>query len=388
VSAMVARREAPATAEEAAELVGAAGRAGDTMRWRGGATKLGWGPPSRPPAVEISTARLDEVVEHNRGDLTAVLQAGVPLQRAQEVFAEAGQMFALDPPLGGGAATIGGVVATADQGPLRHRYGAVRDLLLGMTVVLTDGTTARSGGVVIKNVAGYDLAKLFAGSFGTLGLIVQVVVRLHPRPPRPLTVVGRSDDPDALARAASDLAHRLFEIEALDVMWRGGSGELLALVGGGAPERQAEVARRCFGDAGLATDTTDELAAWDRQRRLQRSSDGAVVRVSGLPAELGRALTLARATGATVVGRAGLGVLFVNLPPAPLDDLVAGIEEIRSRLRPWPCALLDAPEEVRTKVDVWGERDPGLIEINRRVKERFDPSNLCNPGLELGAKGH
>ncbi len=160
------------------------GTEGLTVRVRGGGTKLGWGTPAQDPDLELSTASLDQLLEHNVGDLTAVLEPGVPLARAQERFAEAGQMLALDPPLGeGGAATVGGVLATADSGPLRHRYGAPRDLVLGMTVVLADGTVARSGGHVIKNVAGYDIAKLFSGSFGTLGLILQVAVRLHPLPP-------------------------------------------------------------------------------------------------------------------------------------------------------------------------------------------------------------
>ena len=381
---MSARVESPSTVEEAAELVRAADRAEETLRWRGGGTKLGWGRPTPGPDVEVLTAGLDAIVEHNRGDLTGVLQAGVPLQRAQEVFADAGQMLALDPDSGNGAATIGGVVATADQGPLRHHYGAVRDLLLGMTVVLSDGTTARSGGVVIKNVAGYDLAKLFAGSFGTLGLIVQIVVRLHPRAPRPLTVIGSSDDPQALAQAAFSLAHEVFEIEALDIFWRAGAGEVIALVGGGAPEHQAEVASTHFREAGVAAETTEDLARWERQRRLQRSSDGVVVRLSGLPAELGRVLELAESCGATALGRAGLGVSFLSLPPAAPDELVGVVEDVRARLRPRSCTVLDAPEEVRAKLDVWGERDEGAVGLMRRIKERFDPKGLCNPGIYIG----
>ena len=376
--------ESPSTVQEAAELVRAADRAEETLRWRGGGTKLGWGGPTPGPDVEVSTAGLDGIIEHNRGDLTGVLQAGVPLQRAQEVFAEAGQMLSLDPDTGNGAATIGGVVASADQGPLRHRYGAVRDLLLGMTVVLADGTTARSGGVVIKNVAGYDLAKLVAGSFGTLGLIVQVVVRLHPRPPRPLTVIGSSDDPRALARAAFSLAQEVFEIEALDIFWRAGAGEVIALVGGGAPEHQAKVASTHFREAGVAAETAEDLARWDRQRRLQRSSDGVIVRVSGLPAELGRVLELAESCGAAALGRAGLGVSFLSLPPAAPDELVGVVEDVRARLQPRSCTVLDAPEEVRAKLDVWGERDEGAMELMRRIKERFDPKGLCNPGIYIG----
>src|SRR5206468_1900573 len=151
---------------------------GLSVRVRGGGTKLGWGPPAAPD-VELYTSALDEVVEHNAGDLTAVLQAGVPLAIAQDRFGQEGQELALDPPLAAGA-TIGGVVAAGDSGPLRHRFGAARDLVLGVRVALADGTVARAGGKVIKNVAGYDLAKLFAGSFGTLGAIVELAVRLHP----------------------------------------------------------------------------------------------------------------------------------------------------------------------------------------------------------------
>ena len=237
---------------------------------------------------------------------------------------------------------------------------------------------------MIKNVAGYDLAKLFAGSFGTLGLIVQVVVRLHPRPPRPLTVIGSSDDPRALARAAFSLAQEVFEKEALDIFWRAGAGEVIALVGGGAPEHQAEVASTHFREAGVAAETAEDLARWDRQRRLQRSSDGVIVRVSGLPAELGRVLELTESCGAAALGRAGLGVSFLSLPPAAPDELVGVVEDVRARLQPRSCTVLDAPEEVRAKLDVWGERDEGAMELMRRIKERFDPKGLCNPGIYIG----
>src|SRR5205823_9314568 len=135
----------------------------------------------------------------------------------------------------GARATVGGVVAAADSGPLRHRYGGVRDLVVGITVALSDGTLARAGGKVIKNVAGYDLAKLFAGSFGTLGLIVEVAVRLHPRPARTVTAVGRGNDAAALAAGASAVAHAPLEPESLDVAWEGGAGAVLVRFGGADP---------------------------------------------------------------------------------------------------------------------------------------------------------
>ena len=135
------------------------GTAGRAVRPVGGGTKLGWGTPGPEGAVDLETASLDAIAEHNVGDFTAVLGAGVRLADARAAFAAENQMLAPDPPLGAAdGATVGGMIATADSGPLRHRYGGVRDLVVGMTVILSDGTVAKSGGKVIKNVAGYDLA--------------------------------------------------------------------------------------------------------------------------------------------------------------------------------------------------------------------------------------
>ena len=364
-----------------------AGADGRRVRIRGGGTKSSWGRPAEPPDLDVSTERLDRVVEHNEGDLTAVFEAGLPLARAQDALAEAGQMVALDPPFGrageGDRATIGGVVATGDSGPLRHRYGAPRDLILGITVALSDGTVARAGGKVIKNVAGYDLAKLFTGSFGTLGLIVEVVMRLHPCPPVTVTAVGISGDPDALGKAASAVAHSPFGPECLDVSWDGGQGEVMARFVGAAPEAGArevvKLMERAGLDARLAADDDDR---WDRQRARQRSADGAVVRVSGLASELPEVLRSAQEVGASLVGRAGLGLSWMTLGDASAPALVSSIEAVRRRLHPFPCVLLDAPAEVREKVEVWG--DAGAVPLMRRLKARFDGPGVCNPGIFLG----
>ena len=370
------RTEAPASREEAASLVAACGREGLRLRVRGGGTKLGWGTPTAEPDVELSTESLDRVLEHNEGDLTAIVQAGLPLARAQEAFARAGQMLPLDPPLGeAGRATIGGVIASGDSGPLRHRYGAPRDLVLGMTVALSDGTVARSGSRVIKNVAGYDLAKLFSGSFGTLGLILQVAVRLHPLPQQTATALGRSDDPDAVARAASELAHASLEKECVDVRWEQGSGTALARLGGAAARPQAEAAAGLLSDAGLEVEIVeDDDELWERQRAGQRSARGAVVKVSGLQSELARTIRAADALGGSLVGRASLGLSWIALPPERIGEL-------RRALRPFPCVVLDAPREVRASLDVW---DAGPLELARRVKQRFDPAGVFAPGTFAG----
>ncbi|HET8673088.1 MAG TPA: FAD-binding oxidoreductase [Thermoleophilaceae bacterium] len=368
------RTEAPASRQEAAQLVAACGRDGRMLRVRGGGTKLGWGTPAPDPDVELSTAGLDRVVEHNEGDLTAILEAGVPLAKAQERFAAAGQMLALDPPLGDGErATIGGVVASGDSGPLRHRYGAPRDLVLGMTVALSDGTVAKSGSKVIKNVAGYDLAKLFAASFGTLGLILQVSVRLHPLPSETVTAVGRSDDPDTLARAAAELSHASLEKECVDVRWDGeGGGAVLARLGGATARAQADAALRVLGIAGEIVADDDEL--WAHQRARQRSAERAVVRVSGLQSELARTIQMTRELGGSLVGRASLGISWITLDPGRVADL-------RRALAPQPCVVLDAPRDLRASLDVWDAEPSPLAQ---RVKQRFDPAGIFAPGTFAG----
>jgi glycolate oxidase FAD binding subunit len=388
------KAETPGSYEEAADLLRSAAGDGRAVRFRGGGTKLGWGRAVPEPDVELCMGGLGRVLEHNAGDFTAVLQAGVPLASAQDTFAEAGQMLALDPPLSpwGGAgddaaieavdagATIGGIVATNDSGPLRHRYGGVRDLVVGVTVVLSDGTIARSGGKVIKNVAGYDLAKLFAGAFGTLGLIAEVTVRLHPRPARTATVVARCEDATELAGAAAALTHAPLEADCIDLWWdaSSGAGAVLTRFGSADPGPRVEEAAallRKFGGLDVETEDDDE-PCWEAQRRAQRGD--VVVKVSALPATLPAAMTATRELGGTLVARAGLGLAWIQLEPE-----VAAIEELRRKLAPAPCVVLDAPAEVRAALDPWsGEMGP--VDLMGKVKARFDPAGICAPGLFVG----
>jgi glycolate oxidase FAD binding subunit len=406
------KTETPGSYEEAAQLLGGAASDGRRVRFRGGGTKLGWGRPVPEPDLEICTGGLGRVLEHNAGDFTAVLQAGVPLAVAQEVFAGAGQMLALDPPLSpwGGAgddtaieatdagATIGGIVATNDSGPLRQRYGGVRDLVVGVAVVLSDGTIARAGGKVIKNVAGYDIGKLFAGAFGTLGLIAEVTVRLHPRPARTATVVGRSSDSSELAGAAAALAHAPLEADCLDLWWDASSnaGAVLARFGSADPgPRVEEAAALLRKTAGLAVEIEpDDSACWQAQRGAQRGD--VVVKVSALPSSLPAAMAATQDLGGTLVARAGLGLAWIQLPTVAPDRtdhgqarqsdagaVVAAVEELRRRLGPAPCVVLDAPTDVRAALDPWGG-ETGPVDLMRKVKARFDPAGVCAPGLFVG----
>jgi glycolate dehydrogenase FAD-binding subunit len=358
---------------EPAEMLRAAAAEGQRVRFVGGATKSTWGRPIAAD-VEVSTAELDEIVEHNAGDLTAVLGAGVPLAQAQDAFGEAGQMLALDPPDQG--ATVGGVLATGDSGPLRHRHGGPRDLVLGVQVALSDGTVARAGGKVIKNVAGYDLAKLFTGSFGTLGLIVEVAVRLQPRPERTATAVLERDDGAELCAAAAELARRPLEHECLDLRWEDGAGAVLARFAG------ATAAERARAAGGAVVEDDEEL--WERQRAGQRSAAGTVVRVSGTLTALPAVLAAARRRGASVVARAAVGLAWIALPERPPAEAAAAVSELRAELAPSTCVVQDAPAAVREAVDPWGPVQDGHLALMRRVKARFDPAGACNPGLFVG----
>jgi glycolate oxidase FAD binding subunit len=357
--------------ERVAETLRAAAEAGSRVRIRGGGTKLGWGAPVPEPDVEIDMREHDRILEHNAGDLTAVVQAGLPLARLQQELAGHGQTLAIDPPDPGGA-TVGGVLATGDSGPLRHRYGAPRDLVLGVTVALSDGTVARAGGKVIKNVAGYDLAKLFTGSFGTLGAILDVSLRLHPLAAT-ASAVGASPDAEAVAAAASALAHSSIEAQCLDVAWSG-EGRVLVRLAGAEATRQAAEAARLLDEEGLDTTLVDDDAAlWQEQRARQRSGEGVVVRVSGVQTQLAAQLRAAQRLGGSLAGRAAHGLSWIAVPDA------AAVEELRRELAPSPCVVLDGAAD-----DPWGAADAGSVELMRRVKERFDPAGVCNPGLFVG----
>ncbi len=355
--------------------------AGEAVRILGGGTKRGWGAASPEPPIVLRSGALDRISEHNAGDLTAVLEAGLPLARAQAQFASEGQMLALDPPLGAqGGATIGGLFATADSGPLRHRYGAPRDLILGITVALSDGTIARAGGKVIKNVAGYDLAKLFTGSFGTLGLILSVSTRLHPLPVQTATAVGATSDPGLLASAAGTLSGAPLELEALDVAWRGGRGGLLAQTGGTEAPRRAGRVARLMAATGLqdVEVVPEDASLWARQRAGQRSKDLALVKIAARPSQLADVLVSAEAVAGTLVGRAAIGSSYVELEPD-------SVQRLRGSLPAGGLSvLLDAPAALRESLDPWEAREGPTLELMRRVKARFDPHRACNPGVFAG----
>ena len=195
----------PQSGEEAAEILRCANEDGAAVIPRGGGTKSDWGNPPARTDVMLSTARLNRVVEHAWADLTVTVEAGCTITELQRTLAQHGQRLAVDP-LWPEKATVGGVLSANDSGVLRFRYGGLRDLVIGVTLALADGTLAQSGGKVVKNVAGYDLGKLFCGSFGTLGVITEVNFRLHAIAPYAETVSVQSDSIETLASLLCDVS--------------------------------------------------------------------------------------------------------------------------------------------------------------------------------------
>jgi glycolate oxidase FAD binding subunit len=334
--------------ESLAELRDAVRDTRGTLLVRGAGTAQGWaGPPDATDHV-LETTGLTGVITYNPADMTVAVRAGTPLAVLQQELAAAGQRISLDPARL--KATVGGLVATADSGPLRHAYGGPRDLLIGVTLVLADGTVARSGGHVIKNVAGYDLGKLLCGSFGTLGVIAEVVLRVHPLPPASRTVSIPCDAAEAVEHTGRVLEARL-EPSALE--WC--DGELLALYEG--VESSVEL-RAAATPGGTTLSTADAEAAWRRVVAVQ--AHDVVVRCGTRPSQLPDVAKHA----ASLTSSAAVGVH--TLAATDLDGLRAKFPQV--------TVLRNQPGTT-----AWGEPH-AAVPLMRAVKQRFDPGGRLGPG--------
>lgn len=380
----------PASVEEISALMKLASRSGWRVAPRGGGTKLAWG--SAPTRVDlvIATARMDRLIEHAAGDLVTSMEAGITLEALQGRLADASQMLALDPPERG--ATIGGVIAANASGPRRYRYGTVRDLLIGITVVLADGTVAKSGGKVVKNVAGYDLGKLFTGSLGTLGVIAGATFRLHPRPARSAAIELTLESADDAGTAVSRVLGSTLVPAAVEIDWPlGAHRRLLVLFEGIEPgvEAQLEAAALLLGSLGsTAVREGDDLTAtWASLADRPWAADSLGLKVSHLPAELPRVLlalsgaATRREGSAHVRGSAGAGVVYASI------DGVGGaagevVTELRAAIGEGSVVVQHAPAAAKQAVDVWGP--VGALDLMRRVKREFDPEGVLNPGRFVG----
>jgi glycolate oxidase FAD binding subunit len=364
---MLATEVCPSTAVEVADILRSTR---GTVMPVGASTKTGWAAPPTSCDTVLRTTGLDRIVEYAPGDLVVVAEAGVPLAALQEQLAGHRQMLALDPPEAG--ATLGGIVGANASGPRRLRYGTVRDLLIGVTVVLADGTTATSGGKVVKNVAGYDLGKLYTGAHGSLGIVVSTTWRLHPRPPATRAVVVPVGDAAQAGRFAATVARSTLTPTAAELRWDGVGGELVLLFESTAAsvEAQAGAAVALLG-GGIATEA---VPSWFGAR-----PDGPLVlRLAFEPFALPRVLQ-ALPVGATATASACTGVAYAAVP---LDtDLAA----VRAAIRPYDgsAVVIAAPDDVRAELDHWGPV-PDSFALMTRVKDRFDPARRLSPGRLLG----
>jgi glycolate oxidase FAD binding subunit len=361
---------APTSAKELAAALADAAAGGQTVGIRGAGSKARWALPAAAaePDLAITTSGLDRIVEHAAGDLVVTAEAGVPLAALQEHVSQASQWLALDPPEPG--ATVGGVVAAAASGPRRLRYGTPRDLLIGVTVVLADGTVAHSGGKVVKNVAGYDLGKLFTGSFGTLGVIAQCTFRLHPKPVSMRVVTAETDDP-------ADAVRRLNSTGAVPsaIEWDGTSlVVVIESIEAGAEAQATAVSQAVGGDIADALPKGFGDRPW--------SGGGTGLKVTHRLGALRETIAaIDKATpGSRVRAHVGSGVIWVGSDDGDLpflDALRRSVSEYDGSV-----VVVEAPDDARREVDVWGP--VGGMEIMRRIKERFDPDNRMSPGRFVG----
>ena len=352
---------------------------------RGGGSRLDWGMPASRCDMVIDTSLMSRVVEHAAGDLVARVQAGARMGDVAAVLAQAGQEIALDVP---GDASVGGVVASGLAGPRRLRYGTPRDLLIGITIVRADGTVAKSGGKVVKNVAGYDLGKLFAGSAGTLGLITDVTFRLHPLAAARAFVtaeyVAVSVACDAVAAAAnSPLTSSAVELTRAEP---GGPVRVGVLLEGSADGIAAR-SMRMADLLGQAEVSADPPAWWPGAPRA--GSGQTLIRVSFWVSALGRVLDAIEAAGAkagvspATEGSAGAGVLYlrVDAPSAATAEFVGALRGALAGER-GGVVVLAAPAAVRDELAGRGGMSgtvPGLA-LMRAVKDQFDPGHRMAPG--------
>jgi glycolate oxidase FAD binding subunit len=393
----------PRSVEEAGQVLAAAAADGLAVAFVGGGSKLGLGNPPERLDLLVETTALDQVLEHAAGDLVVRAQAGVRLADLQAALAPAGQQLALDPPEP--RATLGGVVASNASGPRRLRYGTVRDLLIGITVVLADGTVARAGGKVVKNVAGYDLGKLFCGSLGTLGMVAEVIFRLHPVPAAAAAVTLAVDGPEQAGEAVRRLQETALEPSAVELTvdeW-GWPGRLTTVFEGIQPgvEAQAAAAAELLGRVGEAAVAGPGGVEAARDQLGARPFEKAeyALKATFPPAELAGVLgDLAggreRWGGGPISAHAATGVLWMasglregDLPPdGPTFPMaVRAITGARERLaaRGGSLVLVKGSPELKRAVDVWGP--PGdAVGLMRRVKERFDPDRRLSPGRFVG----
>ena len=381
----------PGSEQELAKVLKLANAAGLGVTPRGGGTKLEWGNRPAQADVILSTARLHRVIEHAWADLTVSAEAGCTIAKLQETLAKHGQRLALDA-LWPERATVGGVLSTNDSGALRLRFGSLRDLVIGVTLALADGTVASSGGRVVKNVAGYDLPKLVTGALGTLGVITRAIFRLHPLPRERRTISCvttnvREAQRLLVAIQNSKLAHSALQIccetemqPRVDVLFEGTEAGLTA---------QVEQVKVMMGAAAISDAGGDVWSA--RQEICSAGKRGetefAVVKFASLPAQMAETIeTIARLSRPDVRWKAAAqatGIGWARLD-GDAQAMESALREFRAGLERGGGSLVIAHRAAgMSALDAWGKAGDALPLMNA-VKRQFDPQGILNPGRFVG----
>jgi glycolate oxidase FAD binding subunit len=378
----VTERVAAASATAAAETLARASTERRTVRVRGAGTKDYLGNLG-PTDIVLETAALSGVVAHVPADLTVTVAAGTPLAELQRALAQHGQTLPLDPPHGD-RATIGGVVAANSSGFRRARYGGVRDLLLGTTTALADGSVARAGGRVVKNVAGYDMNKLLVGSLGTLGVITECTFKVLPMPAATAGIRARFAHA-ADAFAAADAIARTPARAAAVVVEGSDTWQLLVVAEGAASAvaRTMTIVASAAEARGSAERDPDIDRGLALLRELPGTADGVLIRASLPPAaQTAFAEIAVRLEGfAKLVADAASGIARVHVRGDD-DDMVAAADALlaAARVCGGSARVERRPDRLRQRVAAWGDGDlPGLF-LMRRLKEAFDPNGVLEPG--------
>jgi glycolate oxidase FAD binding subunit len=364
----------PTTEEELAELLAEADGAGQSLIPRGGGTKLGWGRPAQ--GEFLSVRELDRMIAMEPGDFVCVAQAGMRLADLDAALrAEPGhrQRLMLDPPHGADA-TLGGIVATNASGPLRHRYGAPRDLVIGARMVLADGTRAKTGGRVVKNVAGYDLARLLCGSLGSIAVITELAFRLHPVPEATVVVQLETRDAGRAAAFAGAVRGTGLAPTQVEVVWPEGRVVVRFDSTPAAAREQAAAAAAFDADARVLPDS-DRRMLVPRFANRPWTGEGAVLGVGVPLAAVADLLRLAEGRCEDLALRAGVGVGEVRLATdaETVAGFRAGVVALGGHVAPrrLPPELQDL---------TWPEPDAVSRSLTVAIKQQLDPNGTLAPG--------
>lgn len=391
----------PGTVEQASGVLALAHDAGLAVVPRGSGSSLALGfPPARVDIV-LDTSGLAAIVDYSPEDLTVTVGAGVTAGALAEVLAAHRQWLPIDPP-GGATRTLGGITATNASGPLRARYGTMRDLLLGVRFIQADGVVTWGGARVVKSVSGYDIPKLMVGSLGTLGVLAELTLRLHPTPEREATWLATfpaAEHARACVARVLDGTLQPSRVEFLNPVALAACdlepapaalAVSIGTVAAGVAAQGESLARLVRLAGGQERPAPQRFwSAYDRAL----SAAGVILRVRALPSELARAVTaieraVADAAGIvpSIGGSAAAGVLRVGLGGIDGGRFTTLVARLREALGPagGGVVLERAPRAVREGVDPWGPADPEQLELMRRVKDEFDPARTLNPGRFVG----